>query len=290
MLVNKRISVNISYRNVTHYRKLGYDAVIGNNLEINTIDLPIVSHQKVDVKCELCGNEINLTYHKYIENKNRHGFYGCKKCSRQKAVLTSRNIYGVDNYTQLDESKEKVAENNIQKYGVKTTLLCKDVINKRKETMMYKYGTDNFWEIIIPNTDKKFIFQELNSKENNIKDPSINYIEIYDENYYLYRNEVRRSTRKSVKILLENWDGKDHYDGEFIKDNFNLSHLDKDYPTIDHKISIYYGYKNKIEPKIISNVNNLCFTKHSINSKKRDTNEKDFLSELNPHTSYVSSL
>jgi transcription elongation factor Elf1 len=276
MLVNKRIFVNISYRNVTHYLKLGYYAVIGNNLEINTVDLPIVSHQKIDVKCELCGDEKILIYHKYIENKNRHGFYSCKKCSRQKAILTSRNIYGVDNYSQLDECKDKIAKNNIQKYGVKTTLLCKDVIDKRKKTMLDKYGTDNFWEIRIPNTNKKFIFQELKSKDNDIKDPSINYDEIYDENYYLYRNEVRRLTKKSVKKLLENWNGKDYYDGEFIKDNFNLSHLDKNYPTIDHKISVYYGYKNKIDPKLISSVDNLCMTKHRINSLKRETNEKDF--------------
>jgi hypothetical protein len=44
------------------------------------------------------------------------------------------------------------------------------------------------------------------------------------------------------KDLLENWDGYDYYDGEYIKDNFCLYSNDKNYPTMDHKISCYYGF------------------------------------------------
>jgi len=68
--------------------------------------------------------------------------------------------------------------------------------------------------------------------------------------------------------LFENWDGYDYYDGEYIKNNFNLHGLDNNYPTIDHKISVSYGFKNNIEPEKIADISNLCITKKINNSKK----------------------
>lgn len=43
---------------------------------------------------------------------------------------------------------------------------------------------------------------------------------------------------------------------------------DKRYPTMDHKISIYYGFENKIDHYIIANIDNIVITKRSINSSK----------------------
>lgn len=273
MIVEDKLKINISYRNVTHYRKLGYDAIIGEELEVLPTDLSLSSHQKVTAKCEICKGEKVITYHKYIVNKNRCGFYGCKSCSRQKAIMTSRKLYGVDNYTILESSKEKIAENNIKKYGVKTTLLHKETSDKIKNTMINKYGTDKYYEIRNGNGKrKKLKFLNIEDKENDIKDPSMKYKDIYDESYLLYRNEVRRLSIKSSKKLLDQWNGYDFYDNEFIKENFNLTHNDVKYPTIDHKISIYYGYNNQIPPSEISNISNLCVTKRCINSSKRDPN------------------
>ena len=61
-----------------------------------------------------------------------------------------------------------------------------------------------------------------------------------------YRNEVKNLTKKAKKELLENWNGYDFYDNEYIKDNFNLDPTHKNYPTIDHKISVHYGFNNNI--------------------------------------------
>jgi hypothetical protein len=65
--------------------------------------------------------------------------------------------------------------------------------------------------------------------------------------------------------LLESWDGYDFYDGEYIKNNFQLHYFDNKYPTIDHKISIYDGFISGISPVEISNIKNLCFTKRITN-------------------------
>jgi hypothetical protein len=82
----------------------------------------------------------------------------------------------------------------------------------------------------------------------------------------IYRNKVRNITRLSVKNL--EWDGTDYYDNEYIKDNFSLHHLDSNYPTIDHKTSIFDGFVNNIPIEVIASVNNLCWTKRIINITK----------------------
>lgn len=96
--------------------------------------------------------------------------------------------------------------------------------------------------------------------------------------FELYRIEVNNKTRKYKKELFNNWDGHDYYDGEYIKDNLNqFASSHKFYPTIDHKISVYFGYLNNLSTDEISNIENLCITKRSINSKKRILNEESFL-------------
>jgi len=92
-----------------------------------------------------------------------------------------------------------------------------------------------------------------------------------------YRNEVKNLTKKAKKELLENWNGYDFYDNEYIKDNFNLDPTHKNYPTIDHKISVHYGFNNNIPSKEISKLDNLCFTKRTLNSikNKKCYEEKD---------------
>ena len=79
-----------------------------------------------------------------------------------------------------------------------------------------------------------------------------------------------------IYILYENWDGYDYYDGEYIKGNFSHSPLSSLYPTIDHKISTYFGFINNIEPEEISSLENLCITKKKINSQKRELTDYQF--------------
>jgi uncharacterized metal-binding protein len=62
MLVDEKILINISYRNITHYRKIGYYPILNEKLEIFTFELPSSSHEVVSVKCELCNIERELMY------------------------------------------------------------------------------------------------------------------------------------------------------------------------------------------------------------------------------------
>lgn len=280
MLKTENININISYRNITHYIKLGYNPILGKELCIKTEHLPSGSHSKVEALCQICNSETVLLYHKYLENKKRHGFYSCRKCSRHKAALTSIHKYGVDNYSKTDEYKKRVESTNIEKYGYKTNLLSPEYISNIKSILKDKYGTENFYEInrFYKKKKEKFILkQNLNDiKSNIIYSEDLYNNDSVNNDYLLYRNEVRRITKSNIKELLSKWSGYDYYDGEYILENYKFDHNDPKYPTIDHKISVYYGFKNNIAPDVIADILNLCVTKRCINSKKRDIIEDDF--------------
>ena len=93
-------------------------------------------------------------------------------------------------------------------------------------------------------------------------------------------SEEEKKKRIRRKRGRNKWNGYDYYDNEYIKENYKLNYNDNNYPTIDHKISIYYGFSNNIEPYIISNTDNLCITKKEINRKKSIRNENEFKKDI----------
>lgn len=279
MIKYNKIKVSISYRNMTHYIKLGYKPILNKELEIETKHLSTSSHVKIDVICKICGVENNIMYYKYINNIERQGFYGCRKCSRQKAAMTSLEKYGVDNYSKTDEWKSRVEKTNIEKFGYKTNLLSPEYKENISNILIEKYGTKNWWEIKNPNKKNKLILKNITKDIITYSEDLYDYSNITDS-YHKYLNECRRITNSNVKKLISDWNGIDYYTKEDISNNFNLPHNNPDYPTIDHKDSIYFGFVNNIKPDEIGSINNLCVTKRSINSTKRDLCELDFLEKF----------
>ena len=168
----------------------------------------------------------------------------------------------------------------MKKYGYKTNLISPEFKFKIKEILLEKYGTDKFFEINRYTNSNKNKFKLISNLENLMSyyenSESLYNKEIIEDQYLFYRNEVRRLTKKSLKSLIDSWDGLDYYDKESIEENYMLDKNDPNYPTIDHKISVYYGFVNNIPPEEISDISNLCITKRFINSKKRDLIESEF--------------
>ena len=146
---------------------------------------------------------------------------------------TIQDRYGVDNISKLPEIKSKKSETCFRKYGLYSLFSDKKLMS---DYNLKKYG----YSFYIP--------EELKS------------------DFRRYHESVWRVTKRNKKKLLENWNGHDYYDNEYIKDNYNLHYNNLLYPTIDHKISIYYGFNNNISYEIIADINNLCLTKRSINN------------------------
>ena len=119
---------------------------------------------------------------------------------------------------------------------------------------------------------------QLKRKNTRIKNGSQLPDELVSD-YRKYRLEINRSLQRNKKIILDNWNGFDYYDNEYIKDNFSLSPKDRNYPHFDHKISVIYGFNNNLSTDIISNIDNICITKQHINGLKKGKCEKEFIYE-----------
>lgn len=232
MIKEKEITVNITSRNITYYRNLNYNVVLGCALLINPLDLPKNSHQMITAICENCGDEKVIRYHKYLDNKNRQGYYGCKKCSNIKREQTSIDKWGVSNYAKTEECKNKTSQNNIEKYGVKTTLLETETMKKIEKTLLEKYDVKTpLSSEIIRNKSKKTIFKKYgvehysktidfyNKTYNRWKNDTIEKLERYNIDDYILRDD------RTIDIKCDN--NCDHYYNITSKNLYQRNEIQK---------------------------------------------------------------
>jgi hypothetical protein len=172
----------------------------------------------------------------------------------EKMKTTNLEKYNVNHYSKTDECKEKMKTTNLERYGVEHYTKTDECKEKMKTTNLERYGVE-FYSMC--NTYKNIRCNKDKSQYDN------------------YRLSVDRLSKKNIIIIFENWDGYDYYDNEYIKENFNLNPNHKNYPTIDHKISVHYGFINNISIEEISKLSNLCVTKRTINSSKNKNNYYD---------------
>lgn len=242
MLLTKNLIIKLNPKTIKWYWNYGYSGKTNDLIEIKIEHLKPTSHYKINCSCDKCGKIKNLPYKSYVKFLQNGNSYYCHKCSMIKKKNTCLKKYGVEFTLQDQLVRNKIKKTCLEKYGVNSYLLTKEYLNN--------------------NSIKKQI------KEKNIK--SGRWIDDEELTPFLsYKRKCRTLTDKNKKILFDNWDGYDFYDNEFIRPYLSLHFLDKKYPTIDHKISIYYGFKNNIEPEIISSIENLVITKRTINSSKR---------------------
>jgi len=250
MILDKEIEITIINHNIDHYRSLGYNVKCRDKIKIKPLELTNGSHYKLKCKCDKCGNITKIKYQDYLIVFNKNRKYICEKCRQ------------IDFSNFNTTKKELIKINRVlaikEKYGVDNVFQLESVKDKIKNTFIEKYGVEHFRQnIIVKESEKK----------NRIK----NGTQISDDKlseYEIYRKKVRNYTKKNKKILYNNWNGLDYYDNENIINNKNLNYNDNLYPHIDHKISILEGFKNKIDPLIISNIDNLCITKKINNLSK----------------------
>ena len=268
-LLTKEVLITINKWNIEHLRQIGYE-----NLRQNTKWIIPVTHlmpnssMKVECVCE-CGNITKTSFQKFMTNYNRSNSYNCKACNNITLKKTCLEKYGVDNTSKLEYVNEKRKKTCLEKYGNEYAIASEQTKEKTKNTLNERYGGHPMTDIDYRN---KIIEK---GKETKIE----RGLSIPDEEltkWELYRRNIRNITNRNKKKLMEDWDGLDYYDGEYIKDNFNMKHTDYDYPTIDHKVSIIHGFKNNIPPDIIGDISNLCITKKGINSSKSFLTEYDY--------------
>lgn len=282
MILDEKVTIKINSRNYNYYKDIIKNIHNNKYYEINTNLLYKGSHLKVNVKCDICNNIYKKPYRQYIQSYKKMNLYCCSPiCAQIKNKKTNQLKYGVDNVFQDSDVKEMIKYTNIKKYGVQYPSQSKEIRDKIKSTLLENFGVDNPSKNILIKEKIKNTCIIKYGVENPNQNPLVKKrakktriskgLQIPDDlkrPFDLYRKMVDKITLKNKKQLLESWNGYDYYDNEFIANNFSLSSGDSNYPTIDHKISVRYGFDNKISPEDISIIENLCITKRRINATK----------------------
>lgn len=279
MIVNNKMMIKVAKNNIEHYIKF-FDVNLGDMIEIDVdLHLQKQSNKKINVQCDMCNIERYIKYQAYTKNISsckKYPIYTCDKCSHIKLKEYNKEHYGVEYYSQHPDRNDKVIATSLDKYGAAHFSQSKFFAPKVAKTNLEKFGFIN------PFMDKdriKRIFKdkygvehpslipEINKSIRKTNEDNNNWTKQSDRsNFELYKSIVRKQTKKS--FIWDIWDGYDFYDGEYIKSYKSKHYNDDLYPTIDHKISIYEGFKNNLSTWVISSIDNLCITKRIINLKK----------------------
>lgn len=203
--------------------------------------------------------------------------YCCISCARSseevinKQKQTCLEKYNNPNYRNLEQYEKTCLE----KYGAKNSL-CKNTepYKKKIKTVNEKYGVDNVF------SNDEICKKIRKTNEHNGRWQNRDEMNIFSQ----YYEKVKIITRKNKKELLINWNGFDFYDGEYIKNNFDLDKNDNNYPSIDHIMSIKDCFIKNILPEKCSEISNLCFTKRIINILKSVSDIKEFKKIINEKT------
>lgn len=89
-----------------------------------------------------------------------------------------------------------------------------------------------------------------------------------DASWKQFWRRCNELTRKRRLELVEDWDGYDYIDGEYIKPYLDLHYSHKNYPTLDHVIPRSEFYKQGKSPQEACQPEKLKWTKRTNNSKK----------------------
>jgi len=221
-------------------------------------------------KNEYCNNEVS--FNSLIKGYTGRGNSFCSvRCSANststilKRQQTSLSIYGDMNY----RNSESVKKTCLLKYGVANISLVPTVKEKKVNKFRNKYGIDNPFE----SEEIKKIIRNKNIQSGRW---------LSEDDYSKYKNYYKIVwvyTNRNRKKLFDKWDGYDYYDNEFIL-NQTIDYNSPIYPSIDHKISVKYGFMNGISPKEISSIDNLCITKRILNIKKGCMSADLFISKI----------
>lgn len=244
------------------------------------IDLKNGYRESCSVKCAA----INQKRVSKIKNTKliRHGDENYSNRHKSKDTLLKK--YGVENVSQIEEVKLKKINTCIKNYGVDNPLKNINIKDKMQNTMLSRYGYTNPSKIYEFQEKKKQTCLDKYGEDNYSKTSSYRkynedkgiWIKTSDvKDFILYYRKVWSETRKFKKELFDKWNGKCYYTDQILLTDKKL-YNDPLYRTIDHKISIYNGYKNNIDFREIGNISNLCICSRKSNIYKNINNELDY--------------
>jgi hypothetical protein len=162
-----------------------------------------------------------------------------------------------ESYTPHVKEKQKDAIERTYGKRVDNVSQLQAIKDKVKKTMLEKYGVEN-----ISHSQRFKDFMYI-LKGNTIDTMAFNK----------YKQEIWKLTKKNKENIP--FTGLCYYTGVNIsKTNF---YNDFHHVSVDHKISISYGFNNNIPVEEIAAEKNLCYCSRLTNSIKREMTEEEFL-------------
>ena len=146
MILTKDVKVKLVNKwLVAKYINRGFENIKVDDVIIVPLNILPIQRIKIDVKCDMCGEERKIYYSTYMEStKNETEIYACRgKCANVKREKTNMKLYGVKNCFQSENKKEKIKETYIRKYGVDHNMKIQKCLDQRVETYRENYGCDN---------------------------------------------------------------------------------------------------------------------------------------------------
>ena len=185
--------------------------------------------------------------------------------------------YGVENPFQIPDVKEKIVKTKDHKE-------CYEAIKRANRK---KYGVENPFQIPAFIESNKSNEAAREKRRQTCVSLGIWTSESEKTEFERYFCEVRIFTRRNRKSLFKVWDGRCFYTGErlitneeFGKNNPGISLARNSMrPTIDHKVSIIRGFRDKTQASVIGGVENLCICSQRVNSQKNYRTIIEFLKE-----------
>jgi len=283
MILTTEIKIKINSTGLKHYLEKGYDAKVGKEIVVKTEDLTTSSVYKVIVKCDVCGDEKELIYNKYLKNIKKYNLYTCSnKCAHIKNKKTNLEKYGVENYHNNDKYKETC----LTKYGVDNPFKNDEIKEKIKITNLEKYGSESSNSSDIVKLNKK-----------------ISLLEKYGVDSYSKTDEYKE------KMKIYNIDPEYHKKRQKTFSNtclikYGVNHT-SNIDEIRNKIKItnQETYRSKIINKTILEVdfdkkgyfcncdlcNNIFFIEYNL-FKNRKKTKTIICTKCNPITTHISGL
>lgn len=206
--------------------------------------------------CKTCGKST-----KFQTLSDGYGDYCSNRCIINNKEVQQKRLSAINKENLSKVIKEGLKKSNKSSKKTKLDRYSDENYNNRdkaRQTYLNKYNVDN---------PAKSELVKKRIKQTFIKN-GYQVDESQEANFLLFSKNIRKETKKNKKILFDNWDGVDFYDKEYIKENLNLNFNNRNYPTIDHKISILDGFLLGYNYIDIASLDNLCITKKWINSSK----------------------
>ncbi len=147
MLIDKKVKVKITKKNIEYYSKF-FNIKLKDIIEIDIEKyLQKNSNIKLNVKCDICGNERHIKYQAYTKNINsckEYPIYTCDICSHIKIKSHNLKKYGVEYYSQTNEYNDKFKKTMLERYGVEYSTQSDKIREKIKQTNLKRYGVGKY--------------------------------------------------------------------------------------------------------------------------------------------------